>query len=285
MVRLALLLCFAAVPLRAQEVLAVLSSDLASYRQAHAGFTAAYGPGAGARSLADGGFSVPPETRVVVAFGRKAAERAYPSRVKIVACLAPGLPAGWAGRRPAVKIDMLPPAEKLLAALKGIHPGLKRLTVIWSAAAYEGYVERLHQASGGHALAIRSERLGGVEGLPAALRGLVGETDALWLLPDPNILTAQSFAMIESFGHASRLPVFAAVPGLAEKGAAAAVFVPFGESGRAAAEAARELLKDGASQRHILPEKIETALNLTAARKYGLTIPPDAISRADLVLP
>lgn len=285
MVRLAGLLWLAALPLRAQEVLAVLSSDLSSYREAHAGFTAEYGPGAGVRSLADGGFPVPPETRIIVTFGRKAAERPYPSRVKLIACLAPGLPTGWAGRRSAVNIAMLPPAEKLLAALKGVSPGLKRLTVIWSASAYEGYVERLRQAAPGFGLAIRSESLDRVEDLPGALRGLVGESDGLWLMPDPNILTAQSFAMIEAFGHASRLPVFASVPGLAEKGAAASVFVPFSEGGRAAAAAARELLKGAVLERQILPEKTETVLNLTAAKKYGLTIPPEALSRANLILP
>lgn len=287
MVRLAFLLCLAAAPLRAQEVLAVLSSDLASYREAHDGFAAAFGPGAGLRRLADGGFSVPPETKVIVAFGRKAAERAYPSRVKVIACLAPGLPSGWAGRRSAVNIAMLPPPDQLLAVLKGVSPGLKRLAVIRSASASasEAYVERLRQASSRFGLAIRSENLDRVEDLPDALRGLAGETNALWLAPDPNILTAQSFGMIEAFGQAGRLPVFVSVSGLAEKGAAVSVFVPFSENGRAAAAAARELLRGGALESQILPEKTETVINLTAAKRYGLTIPPEALSRANLVLP
>lgn len=285
MVKLAGLLWLAALPLSAQEVLAVLSSNLSPYHEAHAGFVAAYGAGSGVRSLPDGGFTVPPETRIIVAFGRKAAERTYPSRVKLIACLAPGLPTDWAGRESAVIVTMLPPPDKLLSTLKGVQAGLKRLTVVWSASAYEGYVERLRQAAGVHGLAIRSQRVEGIERLPDALRGLIGETDALWLMPDPRLLTEQSFAMITAFGYASRLPVFVSASGLAEKGAVASVFVPLSESGRAAAAAAREMLKGVSGDRQIMPEKTETVLNLTAAERSGLIIPAEAVSRADRVLP
>lgn len=285
MVKVAGLLWLAALPLRAQEVLAVLSSDLSSYREAHAGFVEAYGAGTEVRSLADGGFTIPPETRVVVAFGRRAAERAYPPRVKLIVCLAPGLGSDWAGRRSSVIVTMLPPAEKLLASLKDVQPGLKRLAVLWSSETYEGYVERLRQAAGVRGLTFRSERVDGVEGVPDALRGLFGEADALWLMPDPRFLTEQSFATIMVFGRASRLPVFVSVPGLAKMGAVAAVFVPFGESGRAAAAAAREMLKGASSEIQIMPEKTETVLNLTAAKQSALAIPAAAIARANLVLP
>lgn len=286
MVRLAALLWLVALPLRAQEVLAVLSSGLSSYREASAGFAEAYGAGAGVRSLDNGGFTVPSETRVIVAFGRKAAERSYPQRVKLIACLAPGLPTERAGSRPsAINILMVPPADKLLAVLKGVQPGLKRLTVLWSASTYRGYVERLSQASAGLGITIRSERLDGVEDLPDSLRGLPGATDALWLPPDPNFLNAQSFATIEAFGRASGLPVYASVPGLAEIGAVASVFVPFRESGRHAAAAARDILKGVELENPLLPEKTETIINLTAAKKSGLTIPAEALSRATRVLP
>lgn len=285
MVRLAVVLGLAATSLRAQEVLAVLSSDLSAYQEAHAAFAAVYGQGAGVRNLSDGGFSVPPETLLIVAFGRKAAERDYPSRVKLIACLAPGLPARWAGNRPAVVISMLPPPEKLVAALKGIQPGLKRLTVIWSSSAFEDYLGSLRQASGVTGIEIRSERLAAAAGLPDRLRGLIGKTDALWLAPDPQILTEQSFSVILNVARASGLPVYAAAPGLAERGAAAAVFLSFRESGRVAALAAREALMGGESGNPVPAVKITTVLNLTAAKKSGLNIPAEAVSHADLVLP
>ncbi len=286
MVRLAVLLWLAAPALRAQEVLTVLSSGLSSYQEARNGFTEVFGPGTGLRNLADGGFTVPAETRLIVTFGRKAAERSYPSRVKLIVCLAPGLPSDWAGSHSAaVKISMLPPADTLLAALKVIQPGLKRLTVLWSASTYGGYVERLRQASAGLGITILSERLDGVADLPDSLRSLPGATNALWLAPDPNLLTAQSFATVEAFSHAIGLPFYASVPGLAEKGAVASVFVPFSESGRRAAAAAREMLKGVELENTLLPEKTETILNLSAAKKVGLIIPADALSRATRVLP
>lgn len=283
--RLAAVLWAAAASVQAQEVIAVLSSDLSAYREAHEAFVAAYGPGAGVRNLADGSFSVPRETRLVVAFGRKAAERVYPARVMLIACLAPGLPARWAGSRPAVGISMLPPVEKLLAELKGLQPGLRSLTVVWSSAAFEDYLGRLRQASAAAGISIRSERLDAPDELLDRLRGFVQKTDALWLAPDPKILTEKSFSLISGVGRASGLPVFASAPGLAEKGAVAAVFISYRESGRLAALTALEALKAGELEDPVPAEKITMVLNLAAAKKSGLSIPAQAISRADLVLP
>jgi len=114
-------------------VTVVLSSDLGPYGEAYAGFIEAFGQPDRQVNLKKDQFQLSVNTRLVVAFGGKAALQAYPDDVTLVYCLAPGVylaPEKRRGR--SVKVAMMPSALAMLTHLKRLQPDLRRLGVFWS---------------------------------------------------------------------------------------------------------------------------------------------------------
>ncbi len=74
----------------AEPVVAVLSSDLAYYQEAFQGFQKAWAGPVAAVNLKSGKARIDSDTRVVVAFGAKAALQPYPDGVTVIYCMAPG---------------------------------------------------------------------------------------------------------------------------------------------------------------------------------------------------
>ena len=115
----------------AQEVVAVLSSDSPAYREALAGFEEGYGHSVRTFTLSKGDLQLPDSTKVVVAFGGKAATYHYPDDTTLVYCLTPAAwvgPEQHSGRR--VRIYVAPPPDAFLSKLMEIQPHLRRLVVL-----------------------------------------------------------------------------------------------------------------------------------------------------------
>ena len=114
-------------------VTVVLSSGLGPYGEAYAGFIEAFGQPDRLVNLKKDLFQLSVNTRVVVAFGGKAALLAYPDDVTLVYCLAPGVYLTPGKRRgQSVKVAMMPSALAMLTHLQRLQPDLHRLGVFWS---------------------------------------------------------------------------------------------------------------------------------------------------------
>lgn len=270
----------------AQDVVAVLSSDLGPYREAFEGFQETFGQTVPSFRLSEDKVKLSSGTRIVVTFGGKAALSSYPESVALVYCMAPGIEPNPGNRRVySVGIGMLPRANLILPKLKEIQPALKRLAVFWSSAYMEHYIEEMRQASVPMNIEIVSLRLKSPDELPERLRSIYKEIDAVWLMPDPLLINSQSFTVLKDFSWSNKIPFYAPTSGLVEQGATASISASFREIGRAAASAARQVLagKSGADMGY--PEKMEIVLNLKAADNTGLRIPPELLKSFDRVVP
>lgn len=274
----------AARPSPAQEVIAVLSPPPGPYEAAYKAFVAAMGrdvpgvrlpgrlPAAGAR--------------VVVAFGGQAAVRPYPESATLIACLAPGLPADFRRSGPLVQVTMRPAPKTLLSALRRVQPGLKRLGVLSHGRVTKGYLADLKLAGAALGVEIISPPSGGPGGVPDALRALLAaKADAVWLAPDPSLVTPENFQTIKQFAWDNGVPFYAPTRGLAAAGAAAAVSVGAAEEGRLAAELARRALAGEALPAFLYPERSELTVNLRSAQKAGLAIDPGTLDKDIEVIP
>ena len=280
-VLLALLLVVAA-PARAQDVVVVLGSDLAPYREAYEGFVTAFGEPVELLTL---GGKPPKGARVVVAFGGKAALQRYPTGVTLVYGLAPGVRAEREpGEARAVKIPMEPAPAALLGRLGALQPGLKRLAVLWASKGGEESVARLVQDGSARGVEVLSERLESADDLPAALRRLRGKADALWLPPDPLLINARNFDIIKRYAYDNDVPFYVPTEALAEKGAAAAVSVGYSDAGRAAAAAARAVLTGKPPTEDVFAGA-RVSVNRSAAAECGLVLPAVALKGVDKVYP
>jgi hypothetical protein len=82
------------------------------------------------------------------------------------------------------------------------------------------------------------------EELPALLRSLP-PSDALWLAPDPALVTPTTFAAACEYARSRGVPYFAPAPGLTERGATPGLAPDFLAAGLRAAAAARVALAGG----------------------------------------
>lgn len=272
---------------RGQEVVAVLSSELAPYREAFQGFDAALGLPVTQVNLQAGHPRIGRDTRVVVAFGGKAATADYPSGLILVYCMAPGTTLDPGQRQgPTVRINMLPVADQVVGALKDLQPSLKKLAVLWVTDTMTDYAAQLRQAGGEAGLEVTAEQLRDPDQLPDSLRRLNGRgVEALWLPPDPLLINAGSFAVFREFSRANKVPLYAPTAGFAEEGAVAAVGISFAQNGRIAAQAVLEILAGHQVPTEVYSDECEITLNLGAAAAVGLRFPPGAQRRAHKIIP
>lgn len=286
-VPLSLLLCLAsAPPLPAQEVLAVLSSLPGPYQAAFDVFVESLGRKAAAVRLPQRPPVASERTRVVVAFGREAAVQSYPHNAIVIACLAPGLEPGEARAGPFVLMALRPAPERLISELRRLQPGLKRLAILSHGRSREHYLSDLKTASAASGVEIVAVKANGPENVPDALRSLLAaKVDALWLAPDPGLVTPEAFQTILQFSWDNRIPFYAPTRGLVVIGAAAAADADAQETGRRAAELARRALAGETLPELVYPARTKLTVNLTSARKAGLTIAPAALGKEDEVIP
>lgn len=163
----------------AQEGVAILSAEWGPYRAAFEGFQEAFGRPVPSIPIMEGPPRISLETRVV-AFGGKAAQWDYPDRVVLIYGMAPGTKLGLRDRKGlSIEVNILPRAATVLARLKEIQPGLKRLAVLWSSKSVEAYFQEIRKASESIGIDFLSERLNGPGDLPDRLRNLFKKADAI----------------------------------------------------------------------------------------------------------
>lgn len=255
----------------AGEVFAVLSGTPGPYQDAFEGFATEFGPEVPTVRLPDRVLAA--EASVIVAFGGEAAVQPYPKGAIVIACLAPGLKTRPRHRGPFVRVTMKPPARKLLAELRRLQPGLKRLAVLSHALDTGGYVAELRRAGAALGILILAPPVSGGGEMPGALRdAFKAGADAVWLAPDPDLVTPETFQTIKQFSWDNRLPFYVPSRGLAVAGASAAVSVSPPEQGREAALLARRALAGERLPDFVYPEKTEITVNLRSALKAGLDI-------------
>lgn len=268
---------------RAQEVVAVLGSDLRPYRETFASVQAALGRDIPVLPM---GAEVPGSVKVVLAFGAKAATQPYPGRVTLIYAIAPGLivsPKTHPGA--SIKIMMEPEPGTLLGRLHVIQPRLKRLAVLWTSPGRAATAERLVQMGAARGVVVFAERLEDVGSLPGRLRAFEGKVDAIWLPPDPLLINAGNFEIIKNFSYGNDVPFYAPTEGLAEQGATAAVSVTCDEMGRSMASAAKAALEGAAFSVELHAGKVRVSINRAAAAEAGLDVPAEALRTADKVFP
>ena len=271
---------------RAQEVVAVLSSAPGPYQAALDSFLKDFGQPVAVYHLPQDKPVVGRRTRVVVAFGGAAALQPYPQSATLIACLAPGLSESSPHKGPFVFVAMKPPAALLLAQMKRLQPQLKRLAVLWNSAYTGSYLNELKSAAAAQGIEIVGVRIPDPDGVPNALRGLAPHwPDALWLAPDPGLITPTAFQTIKQFSWDNGIPFYAPTAGLAAAGAAAAIAPSAQQIGHQDAELSRQALSGTALPDVSFSENAELTINRESSAKAGLKLAPEILDKADKVLP
>jgi len=249
------------------EVVAVLSSDLTAYQKAWDGFAEEFGRQVPLQNLAKGEPVIPPEARLIIALGGKAAMYPYPPHKAVVYLMAPGVLVPTAGRKaPLTEIDMTPSAPAVIRQLKELQPALARLGILVISSSRDEFDAEMRQEGQKLGVNVSVRKLETLEELPDTLRSLKPQVDALWIPPDPFLLTPQGFRTLAEFSRSNGIPLYVPSVQLLEQGATGAVVASFKEIGRRAATVAKGILAGAPEKSRVYPERFQTVVNAAAVR-------------------
>ena len=176
------------------------------------------------------------------------------------------------------------PFQEQILPLRTIVPTLTRIGVLYNPnktgrllRSARGEAERLGLNLVAHPVTSNKE-------VPSALREIVPQIQALWLLPDSTVLTEDSFDFLLKVTLEHNVPVVGFSSGLVQKGALVSTYIRYDDVGKQAAELAEDLLNEDRSRTlngMISPKPLRLAINLKTANFLGLSVSPHALNRFD----
>uniref|UniRef100_A0A831TYT6 ABC transporter substrate-binding protein n=1 Tax=Geobacter metallireducens TaxID=28232 RepID=A0A831TYT6_GEOME len=268
-------------PAFAAEVVVVQGERMAPFEAALRGFEAT----AGVRSVerfvlsdlrgADVARAVrEARPRLVLAVGRDALVRVREIREIPVVYLMVAAPetTGAVGRN-VTGVEMNVPAERYLSFCAK-ELGGRRVGIIHNPARTGAQVREAREAAQRLGITLVIRRADDPREAVRELSTLKGEVDALWLLPDPSVVTRDTVEAFALFSQQNRVPLVAFAAKYLQHGAVAAFEVDPADMGRQAGRMARRIL-DGASPDRVPPEqpaRSHLKVNPTTARNLGLAL-------------
>ena len=155
-------------------------------------------------------------------------------------------------RGPAtVRVAMTPSPERCVSFLAAA--GVHRLLVVRASVPDADFKRRAAAAGTEPGVAIEDHILSSPDALPGRLRAVGARADGIWLAPDPDAVTPETFHVVLDFAGARKIPFFAPAAGLVSGDARGELTVSFHDCGREAARAAKSLLSGRLETKTVYP--------------------------------
>ena len=283
-------------PIRAHEVAILRSADIPAYNKAVGGFKS---------SMYSKTNFIEYDLKGDTSLGRKYASQIRASGADLV--LAVGLKAAIAARLeifdiPVVYCMVLHPSKydlkadnmvgisvkipigQQLSTLHTVMPNLKRVGYLYDPEKTPGLSGEATTQARQLGITFIDRQVRTEEQVPTALRELLPEIEALWLISDSTVLTEESFSFLLGAAFDRRVPVIGFDPEFVRRGALISFWVDSADVGREASQLAQTILEGLAvpSTKAFLPKQ-RISLNLGTAEYLGIRIPPNVLSIVDEV--
>lgn len=283
-------------PLYGYEVAILKSANITAYNQAVIGFKSA---------MPQDTIFVEYDLKGDLSIGRTYAAKIRASNANLV--LAVGSKAAMAARLeildiPVIYSMVLHPAKydlkapnlvgvttkpmigQQLGTLRTIMPNLKRVGYLYDPGKTPPLPAEMISQARQFGITFVERQVRSTEEVPPALRELLPDIDALWLLSDSTVLTEESFSFLLRAAFDRRIPVIGFDPEFSRRGALISFWIDPADIGREAASIAHTILIGGtASAAKSFVPRQRMALNLGTAQYLGVAIPPTVQSMADEV--
>ena len=166
--------------------------------------------------------------------------------------------------------------------LSQLYPSAKKIGVIYNPCNSMLEVQRGLDVMDESGYALIEERIDSESGVPASLRKLINNSDALWLVMDETVITERSMRHIIESSIRNRFPVIGFSKRLVKKGALFSSLTDYTRIGREGAKIATRILNgEKASLIPIFYTKSSGyVLNLRTANLLNLSIPEEVIRNA-----
>jgi putative ABC transport system substrate-binding protein len=203
---------------------------------------------------------------------------AMPS-TNIVYCMVLGSAAASSRTTTGVRLEV-PPASQL-EQLRQVHPGARRVGVIYQPQVSGAFIEDAVKVSGRLGITLISRPVQDAKEVRTAINEIVGGIDALWLMPDPRLISAEMFNFLLVFTLERKVALFGFSDSFTQAGALMSVAPDYQEVGRRAARMAAEAAqKPGAPLPPATTSPGALTVNLKTARQLGVEISPSVSSKA-----
>jgi putative ABC transport system substrate-binding protein len=283
-------------PLYGYEVAILKSANITAYNQAVIGFKSA---------MPQDTIFVEYDLKGDLTIGRTYAAKIRASNANLV--LAVGSKAAMAARLeildiPVIYTMVLHPAKydlkapnlvgvttkpmigQQLGTLRTIMPNLKRVGYLYDPGKTPPLPAEMIAQARQLGMTFIERQVRTTEEVPPALRELLPEIEALWLVSDSTVLTEESFSFLLRAAFDRRIPLIGFDPEFSRRGALISFWIDPADMGREAASLALALLS-GTTPTTIksFTPRQRMALNLGTAQYLGISIPPTVQIMADEV--
>src|SRR5437867_2938979 len=163
------------------------------------------------------------------------------------------------------------PVERQLRTMRSVLPPVRKIGVLYDPEKTGNLVEEARSLVKAMGFELVAREVHTEKDVPAVLRTLVTQIEALWLVPDSTVLTEDSLKFVMGTALDSNVPVIGFSSELVRSGALVGLSVGYEDIGRQASVLARKILSEPArSFTAMFPhERLRLALNLNTASFLG----------------
>jgi putative ABC transport system substrate-binding protein len=188
-------------------------------------------------------------------------------------------------RGPVTGVAVEIPVEALFTRFKLMLPGLDRLGVIYSTSTDAKLIERAREAAAELKIELVEEDVLASDEVPGAYRRMHTEIDALWMLPDPVVVTRTNFAHLAEQTRKHDVMFLAFSENFVRAGALLSVAPSYATMGWQAAALLERLLADPDNPPAVQPPMgSKLVVNAETARGLDLDLDAATIGMADEIV-
>lgn len=168
--------------------------------------------------------------------------------------------------------------ERQFSILKKIAPNIKRIGILYSYL-NESSILEAQKYSAPMGVELLAVKLRQPEDVPAGANQLIVKADALWLIPDSNIINQSSLNYLLSATLKYKLPFMVYSANFVKAGALLSPVINNTDIGRQAGKLGQQVLLGKALPGGTLsPAEVKWAINLSTAKSIGLQIPENVLT-------
>lgn len=204
---------------------------------------------------------------VILAVGQKAltsAQGAAPE-LPVVYCLVLGASAPSTKTVTGVRLEVS--AADQLALLRLVHPKMKRIAIIYEPRNWTDYITDATKVAQGMGITLVPRAISDGKQVRAVLGEMLNNVDGLWLLPDPQLITAEMFGFLLVSTLERKVPLFGFFDSFTKAGALASVSPDYGAIGQRAAKLAQSIAQKPEGARTPVPPPLTSPGILTVNQK------------------